>query len=183
MSKHAQSLGDGVDAFRLRPIASRLHESRHARRVGRRAFGPPVRVHQLFGPRLRRRRQGDGTRGAFIGGGSLERPSLGTGAQGPGLPLGVEAGQNQRARPRSRRGRNWALPNEAFWPCCQAVRSMHLRCRLKSCSSLCIEWHEKALWPGPPGDNATAECVPKVYRSGTVVSTGLSMPKGPKAVQ
>jgi len=28
---------------------------------------------------------------------------LGTGAQGPGLPLGVEAGQNQRARPRSRR--------------------------------------------------------------------------------
>ena len=60
-SKHAQSLGDGVDAFRLRPIASRLHESRHARRVGRRAFGPPVRVHQLFGPRLRRRRQGDGS--------------------------------------------------------------------------------------------------------------------------
>lgn len=57
---------------------------------------------------------------------------------------------------------------------------MHLRCRLKSCSSLCIEWHEKALWPAPPGDNATAECVPKVYRSGTDVSTGLSMPKGTK---
>ena len=175
-----------MDALRLRPIASRLHESRHARRVGRRAFGPPVRVHQLFGPRLRRRRQGDGSAALEVLSLEAARSSArvwGRAPRGWPLPLGVEAGQNQRARPRSRRRRYWALPNGAFWPCCQAVRSMHLRCRLKSCSSLCIEWHEKALWPGPPGDNATAKCVPKVYRSGTVVSTGLSMPKGPKAVQ
>jgi hypothetical protein len=66
---------------------------------------------------------------------------------------------------------------------------MHLRCRLKSCLSLCLEWHEKALCLAAPatttplGDSATAECVPNVYRSGDDVSTGLSMPKGSKAVK
>ena len=50
-SEHAQSMGDGVDALGVRSVASRLRVRGHARAVGRRALRPPIRVHQILGPR------------------------------------------------------------------------------------------------------------------------------------
>ena len=157
-SEHAQSMGDGVDALGVRSVASRLRVRGHARAVGRRALRPPIRVHQILGPRS----EVDAwmAKGGIIGdfGQAPERQRrLSSAPKRRGL-----SSRGQRAALSERRGLSSGEPGHVD------RAAMHLRWRLKSCSSECLEWHEKALWlaargtAAPLGDSATAECVPNV---------------------
>jgi hypothetical protein len=108
-------VGDREDTLGLRSVASRLRVRGHARSVGRRAIGPPICVHQLFGPRLNRQRRGDRRlwrRLARAPEGGRGRAPSGL-ASPPGSRSRPELGQSHQARPEEAQRASWSPSKEA----------------------------------------------------------------------